>query len=204
MKNKKIVRLSLVSVLLQSLSLFALPATTNSGSAALTNLIKRFKDSPKNAPIAAYAGRRITVSEPELNAYLAQLAQEKGKGRVKTAEVVFLGDKRISLKAMGRIEWAQVFKSQKDSWAAKLLASLGGVESSMNATVETASAKGKGYLHVLSVKVNGIELPQALVGELLHHIGEKQRPQLDFSGLFVLPYGIQKIEIKKQAAVLYF
>ena len=88
--------------------------------------------------------------------------------------------------------------------SAKLLAKAGGIGSTIEAQLQSGSAKGKGYVKVLSLKINGITVPESLVSQILRYLGENQRPPMDFSRLFPLPYGIQKFEVQKDKLAVHF
>lgn len=170
----------------------------------ILDLVEKMKTVDKAAKKSAMPGKKVALSEGELNSYLRELAAEKGKGKVKSVKVELLGDKQINIAVTGSISWQEVFKAKDDSCATKILKRVGNLESSVSAKIQTASAKGKAYVKILSININGIKLPGTLVAHLLKYVGEKQRPPLDFSKLFPLPYGIQKAEITKGKVVISF
>ncbi|MBI4667904.1 MAG: hypothetical protein HY747_01765 [Elusimicrobia bacterium] len=168
------------------------------------SLVNQIKTGSRFASRSILSGRVITVNEAVVNAYVSDLAAKKGKGKITSARAEFIADKTVALTIEGRVEWSQVFKSDNDSFTGKLIAKAGGINSTVHAELETASAKGKAYVRVRSIRVNGIGLPESLISQLLRYVGEKQRPPMDFARLFPLPYGIQKIEIQKGSAVVHF
>ncbi|MBI4369035.1 MAG: hypothetical protein HY547_02280 [Elusimicrobia bacterium] len=143
-------------------------------------------------------GQSLTFNEADVNEFVRDLVAQKGMGKIQSARVTFVADKTAILNVVARVEWSEIFKrSGAESPTAKLLSKLGAVTSAIDAKLESGSAKGKAYARILEVKINGISLPDALIQRLIQYLGEKQKPPMDFSRLFPLPYGIQKIEIHK-------
>ncbi len=54
---------------------------------------------------------------------------------------------------------------------------------------------GSGKYQIQKIRLSGIELPIALVTELLISLGQSQDPPIDPTSSFPMPYGIQSIVI---------
>lgn len=198
---KTLIQISLIFVL--GAAVCSATATDNQSLNKIRAAVEKLKQA-KNTGSSPLKGKTLTLQEEEMNSYLAVLVAQKGKGQIQTAKITLLGDKLVAIEAVARVEWKEIFKSNGDSVASKLLSKAGGLGSKVEAVVQTGSAKGKGYVRVQSLKINGITVPDTLVTQLLQYLGEKQRPRMDFSRLFPLPNGIQKIEVQKGSLAVYF
>ena len=171
---------------------------------SLDELAARFSGKDPAVVAAGLKGKSFVFTQSEVDAFLKDMVARKGKGHVQDARVVLQAEKTMGVRVDGRFNWKDLLKGGKDSLVTKFLGAIGGMDNTVEIKVQSSSARGKGYVKVLSAKVNGITLPDSLVSSLLGKVGKKQRPPIDFSGLMSLPYGIQKVDLLPGAVKVVF
>jgi len=154
----------------------------------IEKVMARVKGRAKDAPVNRKHLKQFTVSEEELNAYIATVIDSKEKKQVESANVhlpeknklVVICVAKINLgKALGR-----AFKSGDL-----------GLEQNVRVEATWVSAKGKGFFKIQSVALDGFTLPASLTDNLIKRIAAKQKPPIDPTKFLPLPYGIDRIEI---------
>jgi hypothetical protein len=155
----------------------------------------------RKAKKSPFPGRTERFTEEELNTFIAE--EVKKSDEIESVKVKLL-DRTLDIEGRARIEWKEVLKGDADSMVGKLLAKAGGLSSTLRIKAQSGAAKGKAYVKVQSVEVNGLTLPQSMVEKLLDSVGKKQRPPLDFNNLIPLPYGVQSFKIEQGALQIGF
>ena len=122
---------------------------------------------------------------------------EGKKIQIKSAVVRLKEGHVVEMAATARLDpgTLKALGSKADSLAVKGLKKYLTMDNSIRLEFLVSSAKGKGFVKVLSVRIKEVVLPDSLVREVLQVVGEQQRPPLNFNRMFVLPNGIQKVEI---------
>jgi len=151
-------------------------------------------------PRYAGARRECLLDERAINEYLAHwLETEANK---KSKDVVF---RSASVRLMpGRVVAADAVV-QLGLGAAKVLegrptlARMLSLDNAIHAEVFVTSAKGKIFCKIVGLRLKGLPVPDGLVQDVLRLVGQKQRPPIDFTRLFPLPNGIEKIEVLPQS-----
>ncbi|OGS13986.1 MAG: hypothetical protein A2234_05415 [Elusimicrobia bacterium RIFOXYA2_FULL_58_8] len=150
--------------------------------------------------------RSFTFTEDEVNDFVKQwLRQEAGKNKnagitVKTASVRFKAEHMLEIHAVARFSAAAV-GALGDGSASSLVKRLKRyltLENSISLDCLVSSAKGNIFIKVLKATVKGIRVPDSVVQTVIQFLGTSQHPPIDFSRLFPLPGGIEKIEIFPQ------
>lgn len=142
------------------------------------------------------AAQDLTLTEAEVNAYLADRLPRKVK-EVRRASAHFKeghvveGEASLSLAAGGLDRLPGDTPTFVKMTLEKLLKS----DNTVEVEALFTSAKGKGFVQIRRVKLNGIRVPESFVRELMEFAGAKARPPVDFNRLFELPNGLEKVEI---------
>ncbi len=153
----------------------------------IEKVMARIKGRAKNAPIDHKRLKQFTISEEELNAYVATIINSKEKKQVQSAIVHLPEKNKLVVTCVAKIDLGKALGK----------AFGGNADIDQNARVEATwvSAKGKGFFKIQSLALDGFTLPSSLTESLIERIAAKQNPPIDPNKFLPLPYGIDKIEI---------
>lgn len=185
---------------LAALGAFAVPAVAESGADKVAGLVEMVEHNrPGHARSLRARGlgaQDVTLSEAEVNGYLADLLPARVK-EVRRATVRFLDGRVVDAEAAVGLPSGALDRLPGDTPAfiRQTLERLLKAENAVRVEAMFTSAKGKGFVQVRRVKLNGIPVPDAFVRELMEFAGAKARPPVDFHRLFELRNGVEKAEI---------
>lgn len=183
------------------LLLTARPAAAATVQEAFDLILSNGTEAKSGKSAEAAAVKAFTFTEDEINDFIAQLIrQEAGKNKqvmVKSGSVSLKAERIIVIDAVAKFsaEAVKPLGGEEDSSIIRTVKRYLTLENSIHLECLVSSAKGNIFIRVLKAKVKGIQLPEAFVQKIVKVLGASQRPPVDFSRLFPLPNGIQKIEI---------
>lgn len=183
-----------------ALAAAAAPAGAQSGADKVAGLVEMVANNrPGHARSLRARGLGavdVTLTEAEVNDYLAGRLQEKVR-EVRRASARFKDGRVVEVEAGVGLPPGALDRLPGDTPAfiRTRLDALLKSENSVRVEAMFTSAKGKGFVQVRSVKLNGIPVPDAFVRQLMEFAGAKARPPLDFNRLFELGNGLEKVEL---------
>ena len=176
-------------VFLFILALAAGTAQAQTGADRVETLVQMFR---QNRPSA----QDITLSEAEVNAYLALRLPSKAK-EIKRASANFKDGHVVEAEASVSLGGGALDRLPADTptFVRKTLERLLKSDSTVQVDALFTSARGKGFVQIRRVEINGIKVPDSFVREAMEFAGAKARPPVDFNRLFPLPDGLDKVEV---------
>lgn len=184
--------------------LTARPAAAATAQEAFDLILANGPESKSGKSTEAAAVKAFTFTEDEVNDFIAQLIrQEAGKNKkvtVKSGSVSLKAEHIIMIDAVASFsaEAVKPLGGEEDSSIIRTVKRYLTLENAIHLECLVSSAKGNIFIRVLKAKVKGIQLPESFVQKIVKVLGASQRPPVDFSRLFPMPNGIQKIEILPQ------
>ncbi len=138
--------------------------------------------------------RTYTITEPELNRYLAhQIAAERPPG-IKSASVSLGDNNRVAATLLINMD---ELKSEGESFTLKIARLVMSGEQKVDVAGSLQSNGGKGTFSLERVAINGTALPSFLAAEVARAVGKRQKPPVDITRPFDLPHNIEKVEISR-------
>lgn len=167
------------------------PVCAQSGADKVEALVQRLKSG-----FPGVGSMDVTLTEAEVNDYLASRLSSKVK-EVRRASARFKDGHVADVEATVGLPPGALDRLPGDTpgIVRRTLDKLLKSENTVRVEAMFTSAKGKGFVQVRRVELNGIPVPQAFVRELMEFAGAKAKPPVDLNRLFELRYGLEKAEI---------
>ena len=140
-----------------------------------------------------------TVTDLELNAYLAERLQDEARKGVESLSVRFQRDSFMSSITLDLDEVEVTGNSLTLELFSALLSGYATIEMEGRLSVEN----GKGTLIIDAARINSRTVPPSLVQFILSEVGKRQNPPFDPTDSFRMPYGIRNVKIEPGKAILY-
>ncbi len=152
------------------------------------------------APAEA-VGQQTTLSEPELNSWLAYVGTERIPAGVTEPGVTLLGGGRLTGRAV--VDLDQVAAGKRRGGALDPWTYLGG-RMPVAATGRLRTAQGVGRFELESAQIRGVPVPKWLLQDLVSFYARSpSRPAgLSLDEPFPLPVGIEEVEVRAGQAVV--
>jgi hypothetical protein len=146
------------------------------------------------------ASRRTTVSERELNAYLAHHARPDIPAGIVSPEILIVGGGRLSARAIVDLDVVRQQESER-GWLDPIAYLSGRLPIRATGVLHTRDGTGRFVLE--SAEVAGVTIPTTLLQELVSHYSRKAgHDGLDLEAPFELPSAIREIRVEKGQAVV--
>lgn len=153
----------------------------------------------RNHASGELAPRAYTVTEAELNAYLAERLREESRKDVQALRARF---REGSFASSLTLDMDEV-EVKGDSLTLELFRTLLSGHATLEVEGRLVVENGKGTLILESTRINDITVPVSLVSFILSEVGKKQNPPFDPTDSFPMPYGIKAVKIEPGKATLY-
>lgn len=142
--------------------------------------------------------RTYTLTEPDLNAYLAAKIKERPRKDVESLRIEM---KEAIFTTFLKVDFDQV-EIKGDSMTVGLLRALLRGSQTIEFDGRLRTDNGKGTYEVERATLNGMPLPPSLVNSILSAVGRRQDPPFDPMEPFDLPYGIKTVTVTPGKATL--
>ncbi|MFH2201649.1 MAG: hypothetical protein ABIJ96_00895 [Elusimicrobiota bacterium] len=147
------------------------------------------------------AGKEVrrdwTFSEREANEALTYLIRRQSKFKVSSARLRLTGPREFAVSANAEVGDYLLGKLDADAEGlfGAALRRLLRDQNSIEVKGYFFGVKGMGYYKTRHAAINGHGVPDSWIRKLTRLVGRHQRPPVDFNQLFLLPPGIEKIQI---------
>lgn len=191
---------TLLGLLLLTPVVVALAASTVSREQG-DNLARKIDEINKNAATQPVRAKRTTMTEPEVNSYLAFNIKEQIPRGLARPEIRIVGDGQLA----GRV-WVDIDEFKRGRSSGGIMDPFnyisGQVPVTARGTLRTHS--GRGQFQLISAEIQGVPLPKTIVQELVSFFSRTQdNPNgLDLDAPFNLPAKIREILVNPGEAVM--
>ncbi len=142
--------------------------------------------------------RAYTVTEPEMNAFLAERLREEARKDVQALRVRFRDDSFASALTLDMDE----VEMKGNPLTLELFRVLLSGQATLELEGRLVVENGKGTLILEATRINGTTVPVSIVSFILSALGKRQDPPFDPTDFFQMPYGIKVIKIEPGKATL--
>jgi len=142
--------------------------------------------------------RTYTLTESDLNAYLAAKMKERPQRDVESLTVQM---KEGFFTTHLKVDFDRV-EIKGDSMTETLVRTILRGKQTIDVDGRLVTENGKGTYHVDRASLSGIPLPPSLVNSILSSVGRRQDPPFDPTEPFDLPYSLKTIRVTSKKAIL--
>lgn len=142
---------------------------------------------------AARNRQRQRLEESELNSYIVSQIESERPAGLESLRVKLPGRDAATIYAVVDMD---KLKLKRNDLAARIFRTLLQGKQHIVVTGKLTSADGKATYIPESVTINDVELPSPLVDAILSAVGRKQKPPIDFTQPFPMPYNILDVKLK--------
>jgi hypothetical protein len=136
-------------------------------------------------------GQTHTITEADLNAYLAEELAKQSQQPVKEFSVILLEG---TFSANATVDMDDV-ELDEDSMMTMLFRSVLSGEQLVFLKGKVTTSNHVGRYETLEASLNGVTIPSSLVNMLLGSLGKRLEPPIDPTKPFDLPYGIREARL---------
>ncbi|RPI27818.1 MAG: hypothetical protein EHM61_07165 [Acidobacteria bacterium] len=191
-------RFALIAVAASFLGQTPAPATAKSPDPAVERVEKMLEDLEAREMAKNNEKRTYTLTEPDLNAYLAAKIAERPRKDVESLKVEM---KEGFFTTHILVDFDQV-EIKGDSMTKTLVKAILHGKQTIEVDGRLQTDNGKGTYQVERASLNGMPLPSALVNSILSSVGRRQDPPFDPIEPFDLPYALKTVKVTPGKAVL--
>jgi len=191
-------RFALIAVAASFLGQTPAPATAKSPDPAVERVEKMLEDLEAREMAKNNEKRTYTLTEPDLNAYLAAKIAERPRKDVESLKVEM---KEGFFTTHILVDFDQV-EIKGDSMTKTLVKAILHGKQTIEVDGRLQTDNGKGTYQVERASLNGMPLPSGLVSSILSSVGRRQDPPFDPIEPFDLPYALKTVKVTPGKAVL--
>jgi len=193
----RIPRIATLVFLAQSLSLALFPQqpASTAASPAMRSMERKLEHIETNANVATPDPRPTVLTEDEVNAYLASGAIRLPRG----VQWVRLEGLPGVVNADARVDFDQITQGSRSM--NPLLALFTGVHQVQVAT-HAHGERGVGHVHVDSVSIDGVEVPQIALQFFVDRYIRPKHPELGIDSRFLMPDRIDSAVVGRHQVTL--
>jgi hypothetical protein len=199
--ERGVARLGLCSLLVAALWLPGSATESKISREAADRLLRKAIAINANGLASRTAPARTTVTEEELNSFLALEAREQLPVGVAEPRVEMLADGRVVAHAVVDLD---AVRKQRSSGGWLDLSSYLRGEVPVSATGTLRAAEGMARFDLEAADIYGIRIPKSLLQEVVaHYSRSSENPRgLDIDAPFPLPARIRAIEVRRGQAIV--
>jgi hypothetical protein len=199
--ERRVARLGLCSLLAMAVWLPGSVADSKISREAADRLLRKAIAINENGLLSRPAHARTTVTEEELNSFLALDARDQLPVGVAEPRVEMLADGRVVARALVDLDAVRKLRSS-GGWLDPSSYLRGQMPVSATGTLHASD--GMARFDLESAEIYGIRIPKSLLQEVVaHYSRSSENPRgLDIDAPFPLPSRIRAIEVRKGQAIV--
>jgi len=199
--ERRVARFGLCSVLVTAIGLPGSATESKISREAADRLLRKAIAINENALSSRPVSARTTVTEEELNSFLALDARDQLPVGVAEPRLEMLADGRVVARALVDLD---AVRKQRSSGGWLDPSSYLHGQLPVSATGTLRASEGMARFDLESAEIYGIRIPKSLLQEVVaHYSRSSENPRgLDIDAPFPLPAGIRAIEVRKGQAIV--
>ena len=178
------------------LATFAFAASAARHSAAYVSMDKKIATLEANATDTLSQPQQTTLTQDELNAYIAEGGVQVPKGLYDIKFALTAG----SVQAASKVDFDQL--SEGHGGGNPIFSALFSGMHDVEVEAQASGTSGEGTVTIQSAKLDGVTVPKSALQYLIEHYVKPKYPQAGMTSTFQLPARIDSAEVQQGQVVL--